>query len=136
MPSGSVSPESPAVIAAFLESLGVPVDDVAADFTEKRLVALAAGGTGALAAIPTGRVLDMLAVFGENLTVRQDFTGMYTGELLFFEASHRDEASPSQWRDYVTGAIEVVPVGCEHGEMVTPEALATIGPVVARRLGR
>jgi thioesterase domain-containing protein len=61
--------------------------------------------------------------------------GVFDGDLLFFSAARSvDDAgkrlSAEVWRSAVTGAIHEYVVDCAHMEMMTPEALAVIGPVL------
>jgi nonribosomal peptide synthetase DhbF len=135
----SVTADAPETIAAFLDALGVHVDEATVgELSTKQLTAMTDDAAGPLAAIPAGRVLDLLAVFAENLAARQDDITPFDGDLLFLQAAHDETNRPTaaQWRPYVTGAIDVHQVGVPHGEMVTPAALAVIAPQLVARLSR
>ncbi len=61
----------------------------------------------------------------------------YEGDLLFFTAAAgRAPGWPaaSAWRPYVSGSIDNHDLPCGHFDMMEPDALATIGAVVAGRL--
>ena len=65
---------------------------------------------------------------------------VFDGDLVFFTAA-ADEinaADPARrahtWQRYVTGTVHNTELPCRHSAMTTPEALAAIGPVLARHL--
>ena len=59
----------------------------------------------------------------------------FDGDLLFFAAAHSlsagDGTSPALWRPWVSGTITEHTIDCDHLEMMTPEALAVLGPILA-----
>jgi thioesterase domain-containing protein len=60
---------------------------------------------------------------------------VYDGDLVLFQASSREaSASVATWRPYVDGQIDVYAVSSGHHDMLSPEAVATIGPILSRRL--
>jgi amino acid adenylation domain-containing protein len=64
--------------------------------------------------------------------------GVFDGDLLFFRAtadkSDDSPYTPDRWRPHVSGAIDVHPVDCVHGEMTGPGPLARIGPALREAL--
>ncbi|WP_068157233.1 non-ribosomal peptide synthetase [Rhodococcus phenolicus] len=68
-----------------------------------------------------------------NLALRS-----FDGDLLFFAAARSldgpDGASPALWRPLVTGTITEHTIGCDHLQMMTPDTLATLGPLLAGHL--
>ncbi|MCL2533212.1 MAG: amino acid adenylation domain-containing protein [Nocardiaceae bacterium] len=74
-----------------------------------------------------------------RLLVHRFVPDVFDGNLLVFQAvGDRDEArrSPQEWRRIVTGGIDECPVDCGHNDMVDPDVLAAIGPVLAAYLER
>ncbi|MGW4249691.1 thioesterase domain-containing protein, partial [Nocardia sp. NPDC004722] len=63
---------------------------------------------------------------------------VFDGELLFFAAAYNPDPNPNvtTWRPYIGGAIHDRPLPYGHNEMITPEALALIGPAVNSYLHR
>ena len=64
---------------------------------------------------------------------------VYDGELLIFPATGDDDGttrarSADEWRPLVTGRIVEHPVDCGHNDMIEPQSLAVIGPVLSRYL--
>ncbi|MDV6241555.1 non-ribosomal peptide synthetase, partial [Rhodococcus opacus] len=64
---------------------------------------------------------------------------VYDGDLLIFPATHDGNGatrarSADEWRPLVTGRIDERPVDCGHNEMIEPQSLAVIGPVLSRAL--
>jgi len=65
---------------------------------------------------------------------------VYDGDLLIFPATGEDDGttrarSVDEWRPLVTGRIAEYPVDCGHNDMIEPQSLAVIGPVLSRYLG-
>ncbi|MDV7266650.1 non-ribosomal peptide synthase/polyketide synthase, partial [Rhodococcus oxybenzonivorans] len=59
----------------------------------------------------------------------------FDGDLLFFTAaSSPAEHSPVEWAQWVSGRIREVKLECEHNQMIEPEVLAVIGPVLEEYL--
>jgi thioesterase domain-containing protein len=59
----------------------------------------------------------------------------FDGDLLFFTAaSSPAEHSPEEWTQWVSGRIREVKLECEHNQMIEPEVLAVIGPVLEEYL--
>ncbi|MFZ2175125.1 MAG: amino acid adenylation domain-containing protein, partial [Rhodococcus sp. (in: high G+C Gram-positive bacteria)] len=64
---------------------------------------------------------------------------VYHGELLIFPATGDDDGttrarSVEEWRPLVTGRIVEHDVDCGHNDMIEPQSLAVIGPVLSRYL--
>jgi thioesterase domain-containing protein len=64
---------------------------------------------------------------------------VYDGNVLFFPAVRNGDGgararSAEEWRSLVTGRIDEQPVDCGHNDMIEPQSLAVIGPVLARSL--
>ncbi|MFD7010512.1 amino acid adenylation domain-containing protein, partial [Rhodococcus jostii] len=64
---------------------------------------------------------------------------VYDGDLLIFPATRDGNGttrarSADEWRPLVTGRIDEQPVDCGHNEMIEPQSLAVIGPVLSRTL--
>ena len=64
---------------------------------------------------------------------------VYDGDLLIFPARRDGNGatrarSADEWRPLVTGRIDERPVDCGHNEMIEPQSLAVIGPVLSRAL--
>ncbi|WP_245814075.1 non-ribosomal peptide synthetase, partial [Rhodococcus marinonascens] len=65
---------------------------------------------------------------------------VFDGDLLFFSAARSadgeegERPSPSVWQPAIAGAIVEHKVECDHLRMTTPEALASIGPILERSL--
>ncbi|GCE43503.1 hypothetical protein Rhow_007733 [Rhodococcus wratislaviensis] len=63
----------------------------------------------------------------------------YDGDLLVFHATGDGDGtarahSAGEWRPLVTGRIDEQPVDCGHNDMIEPQSLAVIGPVLSRAL--
>ncbi|WFR74793.1 hypothetical protein P9209_06385 [Prescottella defluvii] len=74
-----------------------------------------------------------------RLLVHRFVPDVFDGDLLAFPAvGDRDGArrSPQEWRRIVAGGIDECPVDCGHNDMIEPESLAVIGPVLAAYLER
>ena len=95
---------------------------------------LKAGGS-VLASISEPQLWALRTVMSNNLRIEHGVRpGVYGGELLLFAATGNTDEDPAAWSAYA-GRVEVHPVAGRHDELVRPEPLATIGAVVARRLG-
>ncbi|WP_062216587.1 non-ribosomal peptide synthetase [Streptomyces sp. NBRC 109706] len=59
----------------------------------------------------------------------------WDGDMLFFAAMvDRADLAVDDWLRYLGGTVEIRQLDCRHSEMASPEPLAAIGAVVARRL--
>jgi len=61
---------------------------------------------------------------------------MFDGDTLFFAAVDGATRKPESWAPYITGQIEIHPIGCGHMEMARPGPIAEIGRKVAEYLRR
>ncbi|WP_420881133.1 amino acid adenylation domain-containing protein, partial [Rhodococcus sp. (in: high G+C Gram-positive bacteria)] len=66
---------------------------------------------------------------------------VFDGDLLFFTAGRGDgntdstsQHSPQVWQPAITGRIREFTIDCEHNQMIEPEALSAIGPVLEEYL--
>ncbi|MFI0982564.1 amino acid adenylation domain-containing protein [Streptomyces sp. NPDC021093] len=93
-------------------------------------LAVALGPAG-LAALP--RVFTGVSRLREGTV-----TGVLDGSMVFFGAAagRPERFTPDLWTPHVTGGVEVHEIDCAHGAMTGPTALAVVGPVVAKHLGR
>ncbi|WP_307846460.1 non-ribosomal peptide synthetase [Rhodococcus sp. CX] len=77
----------------------------------------------------------LLASAEHNLTLQKHHRpGVFDGDILYFTAGADGRQGVTGWTDTTTGEVHdhVLPV--THWEMTSPEALATVGPVVRRAL--
>ncbi|MER7771805.1 amino acid adenylation domain-containing protein [Kitasatospora sp. NPDC096140] len=86
------------------------------------------------------RVRDNLAsvYLGVARAAREFTPGVFRGELLHFAAAHRPDRhrlAADLWQPHVGGPLRRHEVACGHEEMTAPQALDTIGPALAARLG-
>jgi nonribosomal peptide synthetase DhbF len=81
-------------------------------------------------------VLDRMAkVLANNTNSMMAFESpVYRGDLLFFNATRKDERYAHLWRPYVAGSIEEHDVDATHDEMVMPAAVAEFFEVINRKL--
>ncbi len=66
---------------------------------------------------------------------------VFDGDLLFFTAGRGDGSaqstprhSPQVWQPAITGRIREFTIDCEHNQMIEPEALSAIGPLLEEYL--
>ncbi|MFD4181089.1 amino acid adenylation domain-containing protein, partial [Rhodococcus sp. NPDC058514] len=88
-------------------------------------------GTG-LTAAHLERIADGFADSAENM--HRFAPAVFDGDLLFFSARAEGGRSAQEWQQAITGEIREVEVDCEHNQMIEPDALAVIGPVLAAHL--
>ncbi|MGH8931557.1 MAG: amino acid adenylation domain-containing protein [Egibacteraceae bacterium] len=86
---------------------------------------------------------DVFPVLVNALMAHQELTAEvpkapYHGDPILFTARAGEDApenaNPTAWSDYVDGVIAHYPVDSEHTEMMTPAALAQIGPIITAKL--
>ncbi|MGH3784162.1 MAG: amino acid adenylation domain-containing protein [Pseudonocardiaceae bacterium] len=83
---------------------------------------------------PEGRSI-WRAAMGNHRLLRTCVPEVYDGSIVLFQASSRQAASSvARWKPYVDGGIEVYEAPSGHHEMLSPDAVATIGPILYRRL--
>ncbi|PWV77813.1 amino acid adenylation domain-containing protein [Nocardia neocaledoniensis] len=127
---------------AFRE-LGIPEQQLPAP---ERLAALGDDALAALHAALAGSTPISLARFvgmyrgalHTVATVTQLTPDRFVGDLTYFTALRTtgDAAGgASRWRPYVSGVIADHPVDASHQQMLSPVALATVGPVTAQVMG-
>ncbi len=135
--SGVPDPRSPELLAALLDSLGLPRPGNA-PVAPDDLVRLAADRSSPLAGLGRGQLEALAEVFAANMALgSRAAPHRWTGDLLFFQATRgrtADSPDPGGWRPLTDGRIDLHEVPVPHGAMTTPAALALIGPVLRARL--
>ncbi len=127
---------------AFRE-LGIPEQQLPAP---ERLAALGDDALAALHAALAGSTPISLARFVGMYrgalhmvgTVTQLTPDRFVGDLTYFTAlrtTGEAAGGASRWRPYVSGVIADHPVDASHQQMLSPVALATVGPVTAQVMG-
>ncbi|MCG0284478.1 amino acid adenylation domain-containing protein [Streptomyces sp. PSAA01] len=83
-------------------------------------------------------VLDRMSeVLANNTNSMMAFDSpVYQGDVLFFNATRKDERYARLWRPYVAGSIEEHDVDATHDEMVMPAAVAEFFEVINRKLSK
>jgi thioesterase domain-containing protein/acyl carrier protein len=77
----------------------------------------------------------MSKVMANNSNLMMKFASpVYRGDVLFFNATLKDEFYDQLWRPYVLGSIEVHDVRATHDEMNMPAAVAEVFEVINRKL--
>ncbi|MDX3225470.1 non-ribosomal peptide synthase/polyketide synthase [Streptomyces sp. ME19-01-6] len=81
----------------------------------------------------------ILRAFGDHVALRYAFVPrVFHGDALLVAARPDGDQGPGdgarRWRPYVEGRVLTHPVRCRHQEMMLPEPLAEIGPVITARL--
>jgi thioesterase domain-containing protein len=75
----------------------------------------------------------LVAVTMANLRAMTGHTpGTFDGPVLGFTAAHDAE---EQWRPHLTGATTFHRLDCGHFDIVKPDVMATIGPIIGERMG-
>ncbi|WP_139191243.1 amino acid adenylation domain-containing protein, partial [Rhodococcus tukisamuensis] len=122
-----------------LRGLGLE-PDTGGELTYERAAHLIDESFGAETGV-RGRDLERIAAGYENSTrlAHHFVPRVYEGDLLVFPATRDGDGatrarSANEWRPLVTGRIDEQPVDCGHNEMIEPQALAIIGPALARAL--
>ena len=97
---------------------------------------------GAFSALTDDHLERLYRSYSHGTTLACAFEpGYFDGDVLFFTATDdainrtTPQRTASAWRPFVGGGILDYGVDCEHSAMTAPDALATIGPVLARYLG-
>ncbi|HEU5471257.1 MAG TPA: non-ribosomal peptide synthase/polyketide synthase [Actinophytocola sp.] len=144
-PAGSDEPAEvpPAgqVVAAVLDAAGIDPDtvepDTAGPLTPEDGARLLRRRGGPLADLLAERLPTVVDVFRTSVELRSRFVpGRFRGDLLLFTAGDPADApgKADRWREHVTGAVAVRPVGCRHEDMLRAGPLAEIGRQLAERL--
>jgi amino acid adenylation domain-containing protein len=97
-------------------------------------------GQSMLAGLDEATLASLIDIATNNLTLNAEFTPEpLSGDMVVVEATSA-EGTPSGltafWEPVVSGAVETHVVPFEHRAMMTPDALAVIGPIVAGALKR
>lgn len=63
---------------------------------------------------------------------------IFDGEIVFVSSSDEGSAviRADIWRQFVRGAVSETPVDIAHVDMMSPEGLMVVGPIVNGALGR
>ncbi|KPM54432.1 hypothetical protein ACG83_18075 [Frankia sp. R43] len=133
-------------LARFLHTLlqraGYPVGGLDPDgLTPAAAHAIAGQTDGPLRGVGEGRLAalarSLLAVANVDLSAAP---GRYRGRVEFIRARPEPtepgepEADPEAWAPYVAGGLRIHPVDVVHEELMSPTALAVVGPLVAAAL--
>jgi thioesterase domain-containing protein len=120
-----------------LAGLGLEVEDAGdGGLTYQRAAELLNDSLGqdmGLTAAHLERIADGFADSAENMS--RYSPALFDGDLLFFSAMRSESGhSAQEWRQAITGELLEIEVDCEHNQMIEPEAVAVIGPVLAEHL--
>ncbi|KAF9342741.1 hypothetical protein BGX26_006925, partial [Mortierella sp. AD094] len=58
---------------------------------------------------------------------------IYSGDMVFFWATHSSHLDPLSWAPFTLGRVEVHEVECKHEDMDKPEQMAVVGRVLAKK---
>ncbi|MFJ2443556.1 MULTISPECIES: alpha/beta fold hydrolase, partial [unclassified Streptomyces] len=79
-------------------------------------------------------------VLRNNVSLMKDYDfHQYEGDLLLFYATlgrREDDPEPDSWEPHVSGVIEIQEIEATHRNLMQPEGVRQIGPIVAERLAR
>ncbi len=136
--------EQPAVgqldLRELLRGLGVETDLSDNQLTYERAAQLLGETFGAEAGVTAEHLERIAAGYENSQRLGCRFVPrVYDGNVLFFPAVRNGDGgararSAEEWRSLVTGRIDEQPVDCGHNDMIEPQSLAVIGPVLARSL--
>ncbi|NUR62198.1 MAG: amino acid adenylation domain-containing protein [Catenulispora sp.] len=120
-------------VGAFRDEPGVGPLEVS------RIVEILQAAGSALGSLDENTVAALIDVTENNLKLGDAATAPdeYDGSMVFFEAvgPHRIATGRADtWKPYVSGQIDRFEVPYEHLRMMSADALAVIGPILARRL--
>ncbi|WP_137874239.1 non-ribosomal peptide synthetase, partial [Rhodococcus sp. Q] len=123
-------------VAELLHGLGLDLPDAGDDLTYETAADLLDRSFGQETGLTAAHLQRINAGFTDSARIMRSFTpDLFDGDLLFFRAQRSDgDRSPQEWRDAVTGGIREVAVDCEHNQMIEPDVLAVVGPVLDRYL--
>nr|WP_238356597.1 non-ribosomal peptide synthetase [Kribbella italica] len=124
------------MFAALLHNQGLPVPEGQIDRARVLDVYRELGNPmGGLTEDQLGASVD---AFVSQAVLMRDFVPLpYDGDLLFVTATADRQAGgpvPQDWLAAITGEIDEYPVDAAHARLTQPEALAEIGPLIARVL--
>ncbi|MGW1765529.1 amino acid adenylation domain-containing protein [Streptomyces sp. NPDC002073] len=133
--SGPAAERDP--LAELLHSLGQSTPEGPGErLSLADFVRLTGRGDGPLAGLDEETISAMARTFVHHAALgRAHRPGVLRGGALFFQAADDPDAGdPQAWRGFVSGDLEVHPVGCVHGAMMHRRAAERIGAVIADRL--
>jgi amino acid adenylation domain-containing protein len=79
----------------------------------------------------------MLQITANNIRMLERYDlKEFGGDLLLLFARENRDMSPDIWKPYVRGCIHASEVGCSHGEMTKPQAMAEIASAIEKHLGK
>ncbi|MGW5285435.1 amino acid adenylation domain-containing protein, partial [Rhodococcus pyridinivorans] len=119
-----------------LAAMGIPMGaaDSMADLSDEALVAVLEAVDGAKVGLTVDRlrrVFEALAT-GQSLAARYR-PGRFDGDVVFLQSTDPKTAdAKSIWAPYVAGTISVHETGVAHEEMLSPDSIGRVGPLVAR----
>ncbi|ELB88764.1 non-ribosomal peptide synthetase, partial [Rhodococcus wratislaviensis IFP 2016] len=127
-------PES-LTVSELLHGLGLDLESVSGEeLTYERAVELLDDAFGQKTGLTPQHLERISAGFTNSSRIMNNFRPqVFDGDLLFFTAAgsaSTDQHSPEEWRSSVTGGIREVKIECEHNQMIEPEVLAVVGPVL------
>ncbi|WP_052707518.1 amino acid adenylation domain-containing protein [Streptomyces rubellomurinus] len=127
------------MLAELLESLGYePPGEPGDRLRMADFVARLSDGDGPLAGLGADTVEAMGATFVGNVTLaHRHRPPRYRGDALFLTATldtADGESGRKAWAPYVTGRIDNHDIACAHGDMMSADALAAIGPILGAAL--
>ncbi|MEV0230717.1 amino acid adenylation domain-containing protein [Nonomuraea sp. NPDC050786] len=120
----------------YAEAYGAdPVDTSAMTTAElrDRVVELLGGSQGELGRLDPEERGHALEVMVNSIRITSGPAPVFDGDMLLV-ASSKPSSPPGAWQPYVTGAVEVRGVGCEHHRMLEPEPLAEIVKMIEERM--
>ncbi|MGW5572701.1 amino acid adenylation domain-containing protein [Nocardia thailandica] len=128
-------------VADILGEFGAAGADLPADLDLREAADLLRAQQGPFAALSVDHLERLYTGYADGTVMANRFRPrVFDGDLVFFTAA-ADEinaADPARrahtWQRYVTGTVHNTELPCRHSAMTTPEALAAIGPVLARHL--
>lgn len=125
-------------VSELLHGLGLDLESESEDgeLTYERAVELLDEAFGQKTGITPQHLERISLGFTNSSRLMNEFRPQqFDGDLLFFTAaSSPAEHSPEEWAQWVSGRIREVKLECEHNQMIEPEVLAVIGPVLEEYL--
>lgn len=136
---GFLSEEDPdTTLGDVLNLIGHHVPDGVEVRDEASFLSVARAQGGLFGGMEKGEVEALRMVVANNRRLLRHFVpGRFRGDLLFFTAAlGRQDGWPTAqaWRSHLTGEIENRSIPVTHDNLADPDALASIGPLVAARL--
>ncbi|EME22130.1 non-ribosomal peptide synthetase [Rhodococcus triatomae BKS 15-14] len=124
-------------VGELLHGLGLELPAAEEDsLTYERAVELLDESFGQDTGLTAEHLRRINAGFTDSARILREFTpDVFDGDMLFFRATRANgHHTPQEWRGNVTGGIREIAVDCEHNQMIEPEVLAVVGPVLDRYL--